>query len=328
MRYRSSSSGLLTVVCVAALSCVVSMPVSAQGWPARPIRIIVPFAPGGGVDTVARLIAPKMTESLGVQVVVENRAGGAGLIATELVAKASPDGHTLLTSAPEFAVNPAMRSKLSYDPTGDFAFISQLTSGQFMLARHPSVPAKDVKALIALAKSRPGRVTYGSSGAGGINHLAGELLRSMGGFQWVHVPFKGAGPATIALISGEVDFIFSSTTALLGASQAGRVVPVAVSGTKRFASLPDVPTIAESGLPGYAVTGWYGFYAPAKTSPEIIKRLHAEVVRALGDPTVKERLTVAGNEAIASTPEAFATFVRAEIAKWTKVVKETGMRIE
>jgi tripartite-type tricarboxylate transporter receptor subunit TctC len=303
-------------------------PASAQSWPARPIRIIVPFAPGGGVDTVSRLIAPKLAESLGTQVVVENRAGGAGLIATELVAKATPDGYTLLTSAPEFTVNPALRAKLPYDPLNDFAFISQLTSGQFMLARHPSVPVKDVKALITLAKARPSRLTYGSSGAGGINHLAGELLRSMGGFQWVHVPFKGAGPATIALISGEVDFIFSSTTALLGASQVGRVVPVAVTGTKRFTSLPEVPTIAESGLPGYAVTGWYGFYAPARTPSETVKRLHAEAARALSDPTVKERLAVAGNEAVASTPEAFAAFVRAELAKWTKVVKETGMRIE
>lgn len=316
------------IAACAAVAVGLPGPSIAQPWPARTVRIIVPFAPGGGVDMVTRSLAQKLSESLGAQFVVENRAGGAGVIATELVARAAPDGYTLLTSAPEFTVNPALRSKLPYDPLNDFAFITQLTSGQFMLARHPSVPAKDINALIALAKSRPARITYGSSGAGGINHLAGELLRSMAGFQWVHVPFKGAGPATIALIAGEVDFIFSSTTALLGASQAGRVVPVAVTGTKRFGSLPDVPTISESGLPGYAVTGWYGLYGPAKLAPEIVKRLQAESVRALADPVVRERLGAAGNEPVTSTPEAFAAFVRAELAKWTKVVKETGMRID
>jgi len=292
------------------------------------VRIVVPFAPGGGVDTVTRILAQKLGETMGAQFVVENRAGSGGLIGAELVAKAAPDGYTLLTSAPEFAVNPALRTKMPYDPLADFVFISQLTSGQFLLARHPSVPAATVKELIALAKSRPGRVTYGSSGVGGINHLAGELLQSMAGMKWVHVPFKGAGPASIGLMSGEVDFVFSSTTALLGPVQSGRIRAVAVTGTQRFASLPDVPTIAESGLKGYAVTGWYGFYAPAKTSQEIVRRLQSESARILSAPDVKEKLAVAGNEAVGSAPDAFQAFVRAEIAKWTKVVKETGMRVE
>jgi len=311
-----------------ALCATLASQAVAQSWPARPVRIVVPFAPGGGVDTVTRMLAQKLGESLGAQFVVENRAGSGGLIGAELVAKAAPDGYTLLTSAPEFAVNPALRAKMPYDPIGDFVFISQLTSGQFLLARHPSVPAATVKELIALARSRPGRVTYGSSGVGGINHLAGELLQSMGGMKWVHVPFKGAGPATIGLMSGEVDFVFSSTTALLGPVQSGRIRAVAVTGTQRFASLPDVPTIAESGLKGYAVTGWYGLYAPARTSQDIVRRLHTESARILSAPDVKERLAVAGNEAVGSAPDAFLTFVRAEIAKWTKVVKETGMRVE
>ena len=300
----------------------------AQTWPSKAVRIIVPFAPGGGVDTVGRLLAQRLSDSLGTQFVVDNRAGSGGLIGAELAAKATPDGYTLLMSAPEFAVNPALRSKMPYDPLADFAFISQLTSGQFLLARHPSVPAQNVKQLIALAQSKPGRVTYGSSGVGGINHLAGELLQSMGKFRWVHVPFKGAGPAAIGLMAGEIDFVFSSTTALLAPVQAGRMRAVAVTGTQRFSALPDVPTVAESGMPGYAVTGWYGFYAPAKTSADIIRRLQNESARALQLADVKERLLAAGNEPVGSTPEAFASFVRAEIAKWTQVVKETGMKAE
>ncbi|MCC6534746.1 MAG: tripartite tricarboxylate transporter substrate binding protein [Burkholderiales bacterium] len=317
-----------SILAMVAAAGALAVPALAQHWPARPIRIIVPFAPGGGVDTVTRLLAQKMGDALGAQIVTENRAGGGGMIGAELVAKAAPDGYTLLTSAPEFSVNPALRAKLPYDPLADFAFVSQLTSGQFLLARHPSVPAASVQALIALAKARPDRLTYGSSGAGGINHLAGELFRSMAGMQWVHVPFKGAGPATVALMGGEVDYIFSSTTALLGPVQAGRIRAVAVTGSKRFQSLPDVPTIAEAGLPGYEVSGWYGFYAPARTPAEIIRRLQAEAARALSLTDVKDKLAVAGNEPIGSSPEAFAAFVRTEIAKWTKVVKETGMRID
>jgi len=323
-KMRGGSRALAGLILVS----VCSAHASAQSWPLRPVRIIVPFAPGGGVDTVMRLLGQRLGESLGQQFVIENRAGSGGLIGAELASKATPDGYTLFSSAPEFAVNPALRAKMPYDPLMDFAFISQLTSGQFLLARHPSVPAVTVQALVALAKKSPGRVTYGSSGVGGINHLAGELLQSMGGIRWVHVPFKGAGPAAIALISGEVDFVFSSTTALLGPVKSGRIRAVAVTGTQRFASLPEVPTIAEAGLPGYAVTGWYGFYAPAKTPQEIIRRLHAETVRALAIPEVRERLAVAGNEPVGSTPEAFGAFVRAEIAKWSKVVKETGMRVE
>ena len=261
-----------------------------QVWPARAVRIIAPFAPGGGVDTVTRFLAQKLTEQLGGSFVVENRPGGAGVLGAELVARAAPDGYTLLTSAPEFSINPSVRSKLPYDPFKDFAYISQLTSGQFMLASHPSVPVKTVRQLIALAKTRPGQLNYGSSGAGGINHLAGELFQSMAGIRWVHVPFKGAGPAIIGVISGEIDFVFAATIGLLGHVKAGKVRAVAVTGLKRFVGLPDVPTVAESGVPGYSATGFYGFYAPAGTSADIVRRIHAEAARALGDPDVKEKL--------------------------------------
>ena len=313
---------------VTVFACVLAAPAAAQTWPARPVRIIVPFAPGGGVDTVTRLLAQKFTEQIGGSFVVENRAGGAGILGAELVARAAPDGYTLLTSAPEFSVNPGVRSKLPYDPFKDFAYISQLTSGQFMLASHPSVPVRNIRQLIALAKARPGELNYGSSGAGSINHLAGELLQSMAGIRWGHVPFKGAGPNLIALMGGEIDFSFASITALLEQARTGRIRAIAVTGPARFAELPDVPTIGESGVPGYSVTGWYGFYAPAGTPAEIVRRLHAEAVRGLNSPEVKDKLIKTGNEPVVSSPEEFVAFMRVEIAKWAKVAKESKLRVD
>lgn len=301
---------------------------AGSAWPTRPVRIVVPFAPGGGVDTVTRLLAQKLTEQVGGSFVVENRPGAAGVLGAELVAKAPPDGHTLFTSAPEFSINPSVRAKLAYDPFRDFAYITQLTSGQFMLASHPSVPAKTVKDVLALARARPGQLTYGSSGSGGINHLAGELLQSMTGIRWLHVPFKGAAPATAALMGGEIDFVFASTTGLIGAVKAGKVRPIAVTGTQRFGELPHVPTIGEAGVPGYNVSGWYGFYAPAGTAPHIVRRLHDEARRALFHPDVKEKLEKAGNEPVGSTPEEFSAFMRMEIEKWAKVVKAAQIRVE
>ncbi len=317
-------SGIRRALVIAAV-CALAGPAVAQTWPVRPVRIIVPFAPGGGVDTVTRFLAQKLSEQTGGSFVVDNRPGGAAVLGTELTARAAPDGYTLLTSAPEFSINPSMRSKLPYDPFKDFAYISQLTAGQFMLASHPSVPVKTVKQLIALANSRPGQLNYGSSGTGGINHLAGALFQSMTGIRWVHVPFKGAGPSTIGLIGGHIDFVFASTTGLVGPVKAGKVRAIAVTGPKRFTELPEVPTIAESGVPGYYVTGWYGFYAPAGTSAEIVQRLHAETRRAMNSPDVIEKLTKTGNVPVASSPAEFAAFIRAEIDKWAKVIKDSSL---
>jgi tripartite-type tricarboxylate transporter receptor subunit TctC len=311
---------------VIAVVCASAVPAAAQTWPARPVRIIVPFAPGGGVDTVTRFLAQKLSEQTGSPFVVDNRPGGAAVLGTELVARAAPDGYTLLTSAPEFSINPSMRSKLPYDPFKDFAYISQLTAGQFMLASHPSVPVKTVRQVIALAKARPGELNYGSSGTGGINHLAGALFQSMTGIRWVHVPFKGAGPSTIGLIGGHIDFVFASTTGLVGPAKAGKVRAIAVTGPKRFTELPQVPTIAESGVPGYYVTGWYGFYAPAGTSAEIVRRLHTEARRGLNSPEVAEKLEKTGNVPVTSSPAEFAAFVRAEIGKWAKVIKDSSLK--
>jgi tripartite-type tricarboxylate transporter receptor subunit TctC len=324
MRLETGIGCVLAVV----FACVLSAPAVAQTWPARPVRIIVPFAPSGGVDIVTRLLAQKLTEQTGGSFVVENRAGGGGILGAELVAKAAPDGYTLLTSAPEFSINPSVRSKLPYDPLKDFAYISQLTSGQFILASHPSVPVRTVRQLIALAKTRPGQLNYGSSGAGSINHLAGELFQSMADIRWGHVPFKGAGPNLIGLMGGEIDFAFASTTALLEQARTGRIRAIAVTGSKRFGELPEVPTISESGVPGYNVTGWYGFYAPAGTSVEIVRRLHVEAGRGLNSPEVRDKLMKTGNEPVVSSPEEFAAFMRAEIAKWAKVAKESQLRVD
>src|SRR5258706_11249006 len=288
----------LVSICVPAIAaaCAIAAPAAAQTWPARPVRVIVPFAPGGGVDTVTRLLAQKLTEQTGAAFVVENRAGGGGIVGAEFVAKAAPDGYTLLTSAPEFSVNPGLRAKLPYDPIRDFAYISQLTSGQFLLASHPSVPVTTVKQLVALAKTRPGQLNYGSSGARSINHLAGELLQSMAGMRWTHVPFKGAAPNLVALMGGEIDFAFASTTALLDQARSGRIRAIAVTGPTRFGELRQVPTIAESGVPGYNVTGWYGFYAPAGTSADIVRSLYAGKGRARHRSEVKEKLIQNRNE--------------------------------
>lgn len=308
--------------------CALAAPAAAQTWPAKPVRIIVPFAPGGGVDTVTRFLAQKLTEQLGSTFVVENRPGAAGVLASELVARAAPDGYTLLTSAPEFSINPSARAKLPYDPFRDFTFISQLTSGQFMLASHPSMPVRNVRDLIALAKTRPGELTYGSSGSGGINHLAGELLQSMTGIRWLHVPFKGAGPASAAVMGGEIGFVFASTTGLVAPAKAGKLRPIAVTGPKRFGELPDTPTVAESGVPGYNVTGWYGFYGPAGLPPQIVKRLNDEARRGLFSPEIRDKLEKTGNEPVVSSPEAFVALMRTEIEKWAKVVKAAQIRVE
>lgn len=310
-----------------ALSFVFALHAAAQAWPTKPVRIVVPYTPGGGIDTVARVLAQKLTEQIGTSVLVENRPGAAGVVGSEIVARAAPDGHTLLASATEFGINPAVR-KLPYDPFRDFTHISQLASVQFILGGHPSAPARNAKELIALAKARPGQLTYGSSGTGGGPHLAGELFQSLAGIKWTHVPFKGAQPATTAVLSGEIDFVFGATIGLAPHVGSGRLRAIGVTGAKRYPELPNVPTIDESGLPGYTAIGWYGFYGPGGMPPETLRRIYTEAVRALGAPDVKEKLAKAGNEYVMSPPEEFTRFLRAEMAKWGKVVREAGIKFD
>jgi tripartite-type tricarboxylate transporter receptor subunit TctC len=314
------------VLCAVAI-CVCAGAAQAQAWPARPVRILVPYTPGGGVDIVARALFVKLAEQSGASFIVENRPGGTGIVAGELVARAAPDGYTLMASALEFAINPSLR-KLPYDPFRDFTHISQLASVQLMLVAHPSVPIRSAREIIHIAKTQPGKLTYGSSGTGGGPHLAGELFQLMSGARWTHVPFKGAAPAAIGVMSGEVDFSFGSTLALAQPAQSGKVRALGVTGAKRFAQLPDVPTIAESGIPGYLAVGWYGFYGPANLPAELVRRIHSETSRAYASPDVRERLERAGNESVMSSPEAFSAFLRTEVEKWGRVVKESKLRAE
>jgi tripartite-type tricarboxylate transporter receptor subunit TctC len=311
-----------------ALSCAVAAPLTGQTWPAKPVRIVVPYTPGGGIDTVARVLAQKLNEQTGGSFVVENRPGAAGVVGSEIVARAAPDGHTLLASATEFAINPAAGRKLPYDPFRDFTHISQLASVQFILGAHPSVPARTAKELIAISKARPGQLTYGSSGTGGGPHLAGELFQSLAGIKWTHVPFKGAQPAATAVLSGEIDLAFGATIGLAAHVNGGRMRAIGVTGTNRYAGLPNVPTIAESGLPGYSAIGWYGYYGPAGMSPELVRRIYAETMKALGAPDTKEKLAKAGNDYVMSSPDEFVAFLKAETAKWGKVAREANIKFD
>lgn len=309
-------------------ACLLAVTAYGQNWPQRPVRLVVPYTPGGGADIVARVLGQRLADQTGGSFVIDNRPGAGGINAAELVAHATPDGHTLLASATEFGTNAALRSRMPFDPFKDFAHISLLGYVQFLLAGNPAVPVRNVKELIALAKTRPGELTYGSTSLGGGPHLAGELIQSMGGIRWLHVPFKGAGPASVALISGEISFMFSSTGSLVGHVQAGKVRAIAVTGPRRFPELPEVPTVAESGIPGYSATGWYGLFAPAGTPSQLVRRISAEAARAYTNPQARERLAQIGMDPVGSTPEEFVSFLRTEIAKWSKVVKEANIRID
>jgi tripartite-type tricarboxylate transporter receptor subunit TctC len=310
------------------VAAAIAAPAAGQTWPAKTVRIVVPYTPAGGVDTVARLMGQRLSEQTGATFVVENRPGAGGVIGAELVARAAPDGYTLLMSASEFGINPAVRAKLPYDPFRDFAFISQIALVQFILAGHPSVPVKTVKELIAFAKARPGQLTFGSAGAGSGPHFSGEMFQAATGIRWLHVPFKGAAPAATAVVSGEVGFLFSSTITLMPHVRGGRLRAIAVTGTRRYSELPELPTFAESGLPGYEPPLFYGYYAPAGTSPELARRIHAEAARALNAPDVKEKLSRTGNDYIVTTPEEFEKYLRTQIPIWTKIARQAGIRVD
>jgi tripartite-type tricarboxylate transporter receptor subunit TctC len=301
---------------------------AAQTYPNRPIRMIVALGPGGGTDVTGRIVSQRLSEQMGVPVVVENRPGAGTVIGTEVVARAAPDGHTLMTSSPELSINPSLMSKLPYDTLKDFTAISQLTTGQYFLSTHPSVPVKNVRDLIALAKTKAGQVTYGSSGNGSANHLGGVLLQHMTGVKLVHVPYKSAAQAATALMSGEIDFMMSSTSAAISPIKSGRLRGIAVTGPKRLALTPEIPTVSESGVPGFEVTGWYMMLAPAGVPRDIITRLNGEIVKAVHSPTVKERFAALGTEPVGNSPEACGDFLRAEIAKWTKVVRAAGAKAD
>lgn len=296
-------------------------------YPSKPIRFIVGFPPGGTNDIVARAIAPKLSEFLGQQVVVENRGGANTAIASELLTQAPPDGHTLLMNAPGHATNPAL-IKLAFDPVRDFSFITLLAESQNLLVLHPSFPPKSVKELIAFSKRRPGDINYGSSGVGTTVHLSAELFQYMTGIKWVHIPYKGGGPGLVALLSGEVVLYFGNVPTVIRQARAGKLRAIATTGAKRTPAAPDIPTITESGVPGYEVSTFYGMSAPAKTPRAIIERIHGATVRTLNAPDVRERLQGLGADPVGNTPEQYAAFMKSEIAKWGKVIKAAGIKGE
>ncbi len=302
---------------------------STSAYPIRPIRAVVPLAPGGGTDTVGRLVMGKLGELMGQQIVVDNRGGGGGTVGTDLVAKAAPDGYTILMgSITTNAVNPVLYKKLPYDHIRDFAAISMIGTVPNALVVHPSVAAKNMKEFIALAKASPGKIAYGSSGIGSAPHLSMELIKSMAGVTMTHVPYKGAGAAVADVLGGQIQALCSSLAGLLPHIKSGRVRALGVTTSGRNPQLPDVPTIAESALPGYEVVIWYALFAPARTPSAVIARLNAETVKALNAADLKDRLTQQGLDVASSTPDALMAFVKSETAKWAKVAKDSGAQLE
>ena len=300
----------------------------AQPFPNKTVRIIVPFPPGGGVDIVARTISPKLSEALGQQVVVDNRAGASGIVGTDLAAKAAPDGHTIfMGTLGNISVNPLLFPKLPFDIGRDFAPLTQAVAVTFMLYVHPSVPVKSVKDLIALAKSRPGQINYASSGGGGAPHLAAELFNSMAGVKMVHIAYKGSGPSFIDLLGGQVPLTFDSLTQGLPYVKSGRLRAVATLGPARTPVLPDVPIVGDT-LKGYEVVNWFGVMVPAATPRDVINRLHVEIVKVLRMPDIRERLSSQGADPVGSSPEEFGAFMKAETAKWARVIKEANIRAD
>jgi tripartite-type tricarboxylate transporter receptor subunit TctC len=298
-------------------------------YPTRPIRIVDAFPPGGPSDIVGRSISPRLSEALGQPVVIDNRGGAAGVVGCDIVAKAAPDGYTLLLGpSGALTIQPSLSSKLPYDPQRDFEPVTQLTSGPQVIAVNPAVPAKSVQELIALAKAKPGQLNYASGGTGTANHLAAEVFKLAAGIEIVHVPYKGTGPALGSVVSGETQMIVSSLLPALPHVKSGKLRALAVTSTSRSSAVPDVPTAAESGLPRFETSSWHGILAPARTPRTIITRLHDQIVKVLHLPDVRERLISQGLNVVASTPQAFAAYIRSETAKYARVIKQVGIKPE
>jgi tripartite-type tricarboxylate transporter receptor subunit TctC len=317
---------LMPVVVIAA--AVAAQPVYAQNYPNRPIRLVVPFSPGGAADVPGRILTQKLSEALGHQVVVDNRPGAGSTIGADQVAKAPPDGYTLLTISNTHFVSAALYKKLPYDSVGDFAPVTQVTSAPNIIVVHPSLPAKTVKELIALAKAKPGKIDYASSGNGSTQHLTGALFCKMAGIDMTHVPYRGSGPATADLLSGQVTVGFPGIAGMLPQIRAGKLRALAVTGAKRSPELPEIPTVAEAGVKGYDVTAWFGVAGPKGMPRDIVLKLHTELLRILKNPEVQKLLLNAGQEvAWQETPELFGDMLKVEAAKWARMVKESGATV-
>ena len=311
------------------LSVLASSPVHAQAWPSKPIRIIVPFAPGGPADLLPRLIGPKLTEAWSQPVVVENKPGAGGSIGMEMVAKSAPDGYTLVIGPTgNLVVNQHLFASLPYDPMKDLAPITLIATFSNVLVVHPDVPATTVSELVAMAKAKPGSLSYGSPGTGSQPHLGGEYLKQLAGIEIVHVPYNGTAPALRDLLGGQIQFMFSQTSAALPQIQAGKLRALGVASLKRAAQLPEVPTIAESGLPGFEAVSWYALMAPAGTPKDVVAKLHGEIAKVLQMPDIREKLAAQGGEPVGNTPEQLATLMRSESARYAEIVKRGNIKAE
>ncbi len=307
---------------VAPLAC-------GQTFPAKPVRLIVPYPPGGIYDVLGRMIGEKLAPALGQQIIIDNRGGAGGVIGTDMAAKAPPDGHTIvLGGVATFAIAPTLYAKLPYDPAKDFAPITIVGSAKHLLTLHPSVPAHSVKQLIALARAKPGLLTFGSGGNGTLTHLAGALFGSMTGVKMVHIPYKGSGGSIPALLGGEIDLLLDSVFIMQPFVKAGKLRALAVTSIERSPVMPDMPTIAEAGVPGYDVTNWFALYAPVATPANVLSRLNTDIVKLLRDPQTQARLTSQGAEPATSSPEELAAFTRNEAAKWAIAVRASGARVD
>ena len=300
---------------------------AAQPWPTGPVRIVVPFPAGGGVDTTGRLIGQRLADALGKPFVIDNRPGANGMIGSEIVAKSPKDGYTLMVNGANFVTTPSLYSKVTYDPIRDYDPISLLSLAPNVLVVHPSLPAKSVKELIALAKARPGQVNFAGSGSGSTPHLAAELFNTLANVKMVHVPYRGTGPAIVGLMSGEASVMFMPTTNAVQLVKAGKLRGLAVTSSTRLSVLPQLPTVAESGLKGYESSQWYGMLAPAGTPAEILNVLNAHLVKIMQAPDMKQRMTDSGNVAVGSTRDAFAAHLKTEFDKWAKVIRQSGARV-
>jgi tripartite-type tricarboxylate transporter receptor subunit TctC len=300
---------------------IVAFPAAGQQYPARPIRMLIGFPPGGGTDIVGRIVGQRLSEALGQQILPDNRGGASGQIAAELAAKAPPDGYTVMMAhIAAISILPSLVSKLPYDPQKDFAPISLVAIGPNLLVVHPSVPARSVKELVALAKARPGQLQYASPGAGTVQHLAGELFKLQAKVDMLHVPYKGSGQSIVDLIAGHVHLDFDSVPPVLPHVRSGRLRALAVTSEKRFSILPDIPTVTEGGVPGFDMSTWWGLVAPAAVSKDVIARLQAETVKVLRQPDVKEKIAFAGADTVGNTADQFGAFIRSETAKYARIV--------
>lgn len=301
---------------------------AAQTWPTKPIRLIVPFPAGGPSDITSRIFAPKVAEALGQNILIDNRAGGSSIIGSDIVAKSPPDGHTLLLATVTNTINVSLIPKIPYDMVRDFDPVAQLFITTSILTAHPSLPVKTVKELIALARSSPVQLIYGSAGNGSPSHLAGELLKTLSGIKLLHVPYKGGGPAVIEQVAGQVQLAFLSAPAVVPYIKSGRLRALAVTNAKRSQVFPELPTIAEAALPGYESEGWTGIFVPARTPATVVQRLQGELANAMRDSDIKTRLLATGTEPAFMPAEAFGAKVRDEITRWGKVVKTSGMKVD